>query len=654
MRRQTNAAEFGELTNSLLRQLFFSDRAKSALRGALFAYLGLVLCPIQYFAISDRNVDDTWLFALNYAAAHHLALGRDIVWTSGPLGYLAAPMDIGNNLAQGLTFQAALWVLLLAILLDLFFRGRFPLRNLAFFSICLGLSGFMYHQSPNLLINPLGAGDLLFVGALILLVHFRLRGGSGRYVTALVMLGLVPLIKFVGVMLGATVVAGLIVDLIMQGRSSGRREALLAAALPGLVAGTGFWLTLGSFHSLALYLKGSLELSRGYNLAMAFPGRPIELLAGFEVLVLLAAALVLLAIRDRRMAGFFILLLTVPVLVNFKHGFVRQDAHIVYAFCFVAVAVGLVALATGLDGERATTAWAVLVLLLAVLCQDYVAHGSAVPAVTGVKVPSLLWHALRFGRLRQMLKAETQQSFSSDQLRVEPGIKAIIQQEPVASLSMSYSGVFVDGLNLQLYPVIQRYSAYTPYLDQLNADWIRDRGPRFLIFDGKSIDYRHPWTETPAMWVEVYRWYDTRMLGARNLLLERRSQPRFQGFELLAHSQLRFGDELLIPASPQPVFWNMQCSLTMTGRLRALLFRVIDVTMTVDERGRQWDPFRVLTEVLAAPSLGNYLPSDLSEFAQVFSPTGTPNFQVEKLSFGGPGKGAYAPVCEVEFLRPAR
>jgi hypothetical protein len=512
----------------------------------------------------------------------------------------------------------------------------------------------MYHQSPNLLINPLGAGDLLFVGALILLVHFRLRGGSGRYVTALVMLGLVPLIKFVGVMLGATVVAGLIVDLIMQGRSSGRREALLAAALPGLVAGTGFWLTLGSFHSLALYLKGSLELSRGYNLAMALPGRPIELLAGFEVLVLLAAALVLLAIRDRRMAGFFILLLTVPVLVNFKHAFVRQDAHIIYAFSFVAVAVGLVALATVLDGERATTAWAALVLLLAVLCQDYMAQRSTVPAVTGVKVPSLLWHALRFDRLRQLLNAETQQSFSSDRLRVEPEIKAIIQQEPVASLSMSYMCVFLDGLNLQLYPVIQRYSAYTPYLDRLNADWIRDRGPRFLLFDGKSIDGRHPWTETPAMWMEVYRWYDTRMLGSHNLLLERRSQPRFQGFESLAHSRLRFGDELLIPASPQPVFWNMRCSLTMAGRLRALLFRVIDVTMTVDEGGRHWDPFRVLPEVLVTPSLGNHLPSDLSEFAQVFNPTGTPNFQVEKLSFGGPGNGAYAPVCEVEFLRPTR
>jgi hypothetical protein len=645
------------VTNSLSPQLFFSDRAKSVLRGVLFVYLGLVFCPIQYLAITERTSDDTWLFALSYAAAHHLAWGRDIVWTSGPLGYLAAPMDIGNSLALGLAFQAALWILLLAILWDLFFRGCFPLQNLAFFSICLGLSGFMYHQFPN----PLGAGDLLFVGALILLVHFRLRGGSGRFVTALVMLGLVPLIKFVGMILGVMVVAGLIVDFIMPGRSSTRREALLAAVLPGLVAGAGFWLNMGSFHALALYFKGSLELSRGYNLAMSLPGRSIELLAGFEVLVLFAAALVLLAIRDRRMAGFFILLLAAPVLVYFKHGFVRQDLHIVYAFCFVAVAVGLVALATVLDGGRPTTAWAVLVLLLAVLCQDYAMTsgglGSAVPFVTGVKVPALVWHVLRFGRLRQMLNAETQRSFSSDQLSVEPEIKAIIQQEPVASLSMSYSGVFVDGLNLQLYPVIQRYSAYTPYLDQLNADWIRDRGPRFLLFDGKPLlgkDQRQPWTETPAMWVEVYRWYDTRMLGARNLLLERRGQPRFQKFELLSHSQLRFGDELLMPPSQQPVFWSLRCSLTTAGKLRLLLLRVGEIMMTVHEKDRQWDPLRVLPEVLASPSLGNYLPSDLSEFAQVFSPTGIPNFHVDKLSLSGPGQSAYAPVCEVELLRPAR
>ncbi len=634
-----------------------SNRPKYVLRVALFVYLGLVLCPIRYFALAGGNdVDNTWIFGLNSAAAHHLAIGRDLIWTSGPLAYLAAPMDIGNNLAEGLVFQATLWVLLLAILWDLFFCGGFPLRNLIFFSIFLGLSGPLYHNPPN----PLGAGDLLLVGALILLVHFQLRGGIGRYITALVMLGLVPLIKLVGLMVGAAVVVGLVVDRILHDRLSARRELLLAAVLPVLVAGVGFWLTLGSFHAMALYFKGSLELSRGYNLAMSLRGPAMELLAAFEAVVLLAVVVGVLAVRNRRTAAFFILLLAVPVVVSVKHAFVRQPLHAVYAFSFVVLAVGLVSLATALDRSAAVIAVAIVALLLATLCQDYVvaqAPKTAILAVTGAEVPSRVWHALRFRHLRQMLNAEAKENFSSDEQRIEPEIKAIVQHEPVASLSELYSGAFVDGLNLVLYPVLQRYSAYTPYLDTLNADWIRDEGPQFLIFDGKSVlgNGRHPWTETPAMWAEVYRWYDTRMVGTHNLLLERRAEARFRGgFEEIAHSQLRFGDELRIPASVQPVFWTMHCSLTKAGRLRALLFRVLDITMTADEGGQRQGVFRVVPELLESPSLGNHLPSDLSEFAEVFSPSGIYDFSVQKLSFGGPGRSAYAPVCEVGLWRPAR
>src|SRR6202011_2867589 len=80
-----------------LPRMLLSDQAKHVARKVLFVYLGLVLCPIQYWALSSQDQDNTWLFALNYAAAHHLVLGRDIAWTSGPLAYLAAPMDIGNN-----------------------------------------------------------------------------------------------------------------------------------------------------------------------------------------------------------------------------------------------------------------------------------------------------------------------------------------------------------------------------------------------------------------------------------------------------------------------------------------------------------------------------------------------------------------------------
>jgi hypothetical protein len=130
----------------LLPQMLLSDQAKHIVRAVLFVCVGLVLCPVQYWALTPNDEDNTWLFALNYAAAHHLVMGRDIAWTSGPLAYLAAPMDIGNNLVQGLAFQAALWTLLLAILWGLFFRGGFSLKNLAFFSVFLGLSSSLYQQ----------------------------------------------------------------------------------------------------------------------------------------------------------------------------------------------------------------------------------------------------------------------------------------------------------------------------------------------------------------------------------------------------------------------------------------------------------------------------------------------------------------------------
>ena len=169
-----------------LPQVLLSKRVSVLLRWGLFLYLGLVLCPIQYWAPDHRDVDNTWLFALNYAAAHHLVMGRDIAWTYGPLSYLLFPFDIGNNLAKGLAFQAGFWALLVLILWDVFFRGGFPLRNLAGFSVFVGLSTLDLHQLrfPE---------TLLLCPSLILLVHSRLRGGIIRYVAALAIMGLMPL-----------------------------------------------------------------------------------------------------------------------------------------------------------------------------------------------------------------------------------------------------------------------------------------------------------------------------------------------------------------------------------------------------------------------------------------------------------------------------
>ena len=611
------------------------------IRGAMFVYLSLALCPIQYWALSGE-LDNTWIFALNFAHAHGMVIGRDVFWTWGPLSWLALPMNVGGNFLPAVAFQAFTWIVMLAVLWKLFYRSEFPLRNLCVFSVLLGISATVS-----------GSDQVLLRCALILLVLYQLRGGLSRYVAALAILGFLPLMKFTWMMASAGIVIGLVVYVFLSRRATAWRDAALAVIMPFCVAGIGFWLTLGSFPAIAGFMKTSAELSSGFNMAMSVWGAPTELLAAFEALVLLGIALAMVAGHNRKTALFLVLILAVPLFVSFKHGFVRQDGHIHHYFCFVAIALALCALITPLNRERTAITFAAIAVLMGLIWQDNVARTGPKFALmsTGLKTPLNVWNVLRHGQEQKLL--DVGQAALPLERTVEPEIMAIVQHQPIASLSETYTNLYVSGLNLVIYPVIQRYQACTPYLDELNAAWIRDHGPRFLIFDGKSIDGRHPWTQTPAMWLEVFRWYDTRLLGARNLLLERRSKPRFDGFEPVAQSQLQRGEEMRFPVSSQPVLWSMKCSLSTTGKLRALFFRVLEVTLTVEKKDRS-DVFRVPLAVVGSPSPGNHLPSNLEEFAAVFGEEDARGFSVEKLKFGGPGISAYEPGCDVEFLRPVQ
>lgn len=621
-------------------RLSFRNQAKLGVRGALFLYASLVLCPIRIM-VPDKTIDNTWYFALNYAAAHHLVLGRDIAWTWGPLAYLLLPFDIANNLARGLAFQACLWVLVVAVLWDLFFRGFFRVRNLAVFSILIGLSTFDYYQWQY-------AGNLLLYPALILLVHFRMRGGIVRYVAALALMGLMPLIQIFGTMIVGGVLAGLIVDLLVVDGRGLRLRLILALTVPAAVAIVCARMALDSYRAIAHYVAWNLELTRGYSIAMSTPGPRMALLAAFGAIALLVVAIFLMMLRDRQKPQFFVFILVIPVLMNFKHGFVRQDApHVAGFFCFLALALALIMLGIPLDRSIPSAGTAIVVLFLfALLWQACAASGylkNTIASITGIATPLRVWNASHFD-------VEARGGYSAE-TRIEPEIKLILGRDPVAFLSNVYSNAVVENLNLVLFPVFQRYSAYTPLLDQLDAVWVEKKGPPFLIFDGSAIDGRHPWTECPATWTAVYRWYNTRTLGSHNLLLERRMKPRFTHFEPLVLQTARLGEDLTLPASRDAVFWTIQCRLSRTGRIKELLGRVPPVMMDIYGKDGRSQTFRVLLPVLGAPSLGNYLPSSLTDFAELFSERDDRDFFVTKIEFRSSGRAAYNQDCQIEFFR---
>ena len=612
-----------------------SPPGKQLLRRLLFVYALMLVCPIRFWPV-DGTIDNTWVFALNYAAAHGLVQGRDVIGTTGPLGYLVFPQRMGHNLEQALIFQLIAWVAMAAILWDLFFRRGVPLRNLGFWTAFLGLS------APLFWFNYTGLENILLVGLLVLLGIARQRASQAHFVAGLALAGVMPLIKLTAGMLAAGAIGGYLLDLAMRRKAAAWKSFAWAAILPAAVFGLGCMSTLPSWEAFHQYCQGSLEVAAGYSSALSLTGDPFHFGAVIEILVWLGVLLFYVARAGRQTGVFLIAFLAVPLFASFKHGFVRQDYHVLNFICFSAVAIGTTLLFAPLTGRL--KGLAILSLIgFGVIWLEYVGTQADVETAfaeaSGIRPLKFLW-SLR----------EVQSAAAST---LDPSIRLIVQDSPVAFLSVSYSTAVDDRMNLKIPPLPQMCGAYTPYLDNRNASWIESQGPRFLIDDGSAIDGRHPWAQSPATWLEIYRWYDTRLLaGPRSLLLERRAKARFGRLVAMRSFELPIRDTLYLDATQ--AFWTYRCPPSAEGRLRKLFFRVPEVSMTVEHVGLRSGVSRVVMEVLTAPVPGSHLPDSLEELAALLDPRGrvqpVEGEGLTKVRLGGEGLASYAPACHVEVF----
>jgi hypothetical protein len=613
------------------------------LRIGVFLYVILLICPIRYWPLST-GVDETWRFAINQAYAEGFAPGSEVIFTSGPLGYLTFPENIGSNLWKGLTFQACLWILLSFVFADLFFRVGISLRNLTLFSLCLCLSAYLYW------FDFVGLENLILASALVLLTIYRMHGGLWRYCISLALIGVLPFIKLSAALFGVTAVLGFLVFMAMQPRQKSSNELTLAVVIPVATACVLSLMLIPSWASFFAYVRGSVAEVIGFGDGMVIRGPVIQLVCAFLALTLLAI-MTTLPMNSPKSGAFYLLFLAGPMFLAFKHGFVRQDSpHVAGFFCYVALALGLVSLNLNLQNRNALRPAALIVLFvpLWLLNRDDF-RTVQLPATVGLRSVVMVVKLFPLRQLGDRLKTSTN---FPEESRIEPEIARAIGDSAVGSLSLQFSNLAAAGLQTALYPAVQRYNAYTPYLDGLDADWIRGKGPRFLVFDGQRLEIRDSWADTPATWLEVYRWYDYRLLSSRNLLLERRSHPRFNRLDLFAHFQTRFPGSFHLPHSQQPVFWSMECNPNISSRLVNMLFRPPEIFMSVRSNDGNSRESRVIPEMLAEPILGNFLPGDLEEFSRLFQSGPEDGDIVDEINLSGSGLGLNASTCQVSFLSP--
>jgi hypothetical protein len=618
-------------------------RSAASAAGALAAVLwGLSL--VRPPAPTGPGLDQSWRIGLTLATEHGLRFGQDVVFTFGPLGF--ALQGIADPPLAAAT--AAVNALLAAV---------------AAVGVWSALSG---RGSP--VVRVLGAAAVVVFATNVTLDYVAAIGvvallvRAGRYPRAAPWVGLgVGAVALVGLLSKYTLgldalAAGTAVWLVaaVRGPSRRRRAALTGAAAGygitalGLLAAFGF-----SPGALDAYLGGAVAISNGYSAGMALPGPAAQLAAALAVAV---AVLAVAGAAARAGKPEQALLAAVVMFLAWKHGFVRQDGHVVYYFGTMAVVAPLLATVLrggpGLALGTATTALALATFLwaqsasfgaLVLFDPARIAHGAAYlahPRVSEARIAERTGTALWSDRLPPAAAAR----IGTATFDVIPWETAIVR---------------ANGLHWAPLPVFQAYAAYTPSLDRLNRDALAAHGAEYELYRYISIDGRFPFSDAPATTAELLCRYAvavphlTTANGDSYVLLRRRAGAHCDGEPLGGVDAPAMGAPIAVPPAGSPaafVVASFGVRPTLVGAARNALWRApllfIDVRYA-DGSVRRW---RTVAATLGDGVIVSSAPRDDAE-AEAFL-AGRPAAAVRSVSLNA-RPGSFV-IDRVTFTRQRR
>ncbi|HTW83818.1 MAG TPA: hypothetical protein VMD91_07115 [Candidatus Sulfotelmatobacter sp.] len=434
------------------------------------------------------GLDASWQHALTLALHDHLRFGHDIVFTYGPLGFvLAGPADATLAIPQLIVSSVVAFVVAAAALFALGGRSSVLQKTVA------ALALLVYSSNA-------GLDYVSLAGALALLVRAsrfpRCAVATGAGIGLLSLFGFLSKYTVAMDVLGAAA-AVWIVDL-ATGPAERRRAALTAGAIALATVLVGSLVALRSPAALVEYARGALAITDGYSAAMALPGSWTQVLLAGAV----ALALLLVGVRAARERQPTLLAMSaVTLFLAWKHGYVRQDGHFVIYF---GAAFALAAILVVAVRRRGTVVIALAAFAVATFAY-VVSFQSATNELPHFFVVERWRDAARFLVSPRQVTAENAAQeptmLADDDL--PPAFRARLGNGTVDVLPVETAIVAANDLHWDPLPVFQSYSAYTPYLDELNRTALDEHGADTILYQYIAIDGRLPFGEAPATTVAL-------------------------------------------------------------------------------------------------------------------------------------------------------
>ncbi|MFC0711977.1 hypothetical protein [Azorhizophilus paspali] len=570
-------------------------------------FVGAVLLYVPFYPGMPLNaLDPSWALGMSYVTDNALSIGRDVVFTFGPLSNVYTQFYSAN-------YDAAYVLIALYVVLSFFvgvyslFFYRMQALPMLFGGLVILLFGFP--KDAFLMLIPV----LTTLG----LISAELDGeGVSKKKLALFLfcvpvIGVLPIVKLSFVAICAFCI---FINFVVLVYKSNYVLAVLSAVIPFFVcilAWVGFGQGIDGFVG---YFINSLPIVTGYTEAMNTYNGLI-----FPIIFMVGALVLLWGLwKNRSVGGLFafaiIVVCSAYLFLTFKAGFVRDDGHAMMS----GLALIMAALVTGPFMQASKRLGTIVV--------PFLAGGIVLGANTTMDPMQLLSQA--FSRLNSAVSGISTRI--ADPTKFEREYKEILVRLSESAKLPRLAGttdIYSHGQTILLAsgskwnprPVFQSYSAYTPALLRMNADHLKgESAPDNLVFAIEPIDGRLPTLEDGLSWPFIFTMYaPASMVDNRVVLL--RESDRLPILTPIGDVSARMEEAFQIPTFDGQVYITLSIRPNVLGRIISTLFKPSYLIARVKFSDGQTNEYRIISGMTQTPFLISPLVESSRDFMSLYA-----------------------------------
>ena len=512
------------------------------------------------------SLDPSWGIALNYVKLKNLTWGTDVAFTYGPLALFCTRAGWGENKFTFLLFDLFMFLN--------FFSLFFISLKKSFNKVITALILIAF-----CLLAPLWLGSsnsLILMAFLIFWIRISLDEPKPiYYFFQIAIITLVFFIKFnTGLIAFPLFVAGIIYNLFSKKEKA--QYLFLYALLPFVLI-----IIFSNILNVALvpYFKSGLEMVKGYNDVMFFDGN-IKNSAKYSYILLALTTVVFLfniSVFDKSKwfkNGVVLFLIGSSVFVLYKQSFVRADGGHVYDF-FIYLPLLLLC---NLDFHIYNNKWFLKVITLVILFIPF--KFLALEQDKTVEIKGKFPKSNYISGFDKFTTTSGMYLMPND-YKLPNAVLQKIGNNTVDVLPWNILLLLQNNLNYRPRPVLQSYSAYTQYLENMNFKHYNSKNaPEFVIYEVAGIDNRYAFFDESKVNVALIKNYfliETFDFDGRKVQLLQKKQD----FKPIKLEKIKEYAMLLnSPLVPQKdVFYEIGIYNSLSGKITSLFSHAPEIRL---------------------------------------------------------------------------